>query len=330
MYHKELAQRPAGGEDTIDAFGHGMGGPPSPRHSGRASPRFDPEVLPDAGRELALANLQQLGHYLGIRDGLVFDSANTCILGRAGEPHGSSTILVTYDPETARLYLYATLLNAIPATPTTRLALYELLLEGSLLGREMAGGGVGMSLKNDFILMATSVDLRTSTSIALVTLFPRFQESLERWRGKIRQLLNSHHALEAENVPSSGPDALHGGHRPPYLGLEVTDGVLVDGTFSPYTDGVVVVASKGPSAAAGILPNDVIRFVNSIRVSDLRDFQNVTSDLIAGDPFRLTIDRRGQVIVVDVDTASGERPRSSGRASYRNNVRLVPPAHPVY
>ena len=60
-------------------------------------------------------------------------------------------MLITFDDATERLYVYATLLSHIPADAVARSRLLEVLMEGAMLGREMAGGGVGMSLRSDMV-----------------------------------------------------------------------------------------------------------------------------------------------------------------------------------
>jgi hypothetical protein len=67
--------------------------------------------------------------------------------------------------------------------------LYEFLLEGALLGRDMCGGGVGVSLKNDFVLLSTSVYLPKASPSQLRTITPTFIETLVKWRNQVREVL---------------------------------------------------------------------------------------------------------------------------------------------
>ncbi|GET85678.1 hypothetical protein, conserved [Leishmania tarentolae] len=162
-------------------------------------------TVPDGGfydaRENAEENLRRLGDDLGLREKLQFDDSNTCIISIDGE----YTLLVMYDAATERLYLYSTLLAALPpvvqATAEGRLKLYEFLLEASLLGREMCGGGVGASLRNDFVLMSASLYMPTSQPWSLRTLAPQFLHCLRHWRKKLTEFLQ---ALEAQDGLSQG------------------------------------------------------------------------------------------------------------------------------
>lgn len=131
----------------------------------------------------AKANLVELGKDLGMH--LAFDVNLTCVVG-ADE---RNTILITFDAPTERLYLYSTLLNFIPDDVRTRMQLYETLLEGAMLGRDMAGGGCGISLSSGIVLMSTSIDLKHCNRFALRDAAPPFVECLLRWRGVIAQLV---------------------------------------------------------------------------------------------------------------------------------------------
>ena len=83
--------------------------------------------------ENAQENLKEFGKELGL-EGLVFDENNTCILGIDDE----FSMHLTYEPNSDRLYVYSPLLDGLPSDTTTRMKLYEKLLEGSMLGGQMA------------------------------------------------------------------------------------------------------------------------------------------------------------------------------------------------
>jgi cytoplasmic iron level regulating protein YaaA (DUF328/UPF0246 family) len=96
----------------------------------------------------------------------------------------------------------------VPRSPDTKLRLYEFLLEGALLGRDMCGGGVGLSLKNDFVLMSTSIFLPLAAPTALKAITPRFVDAsarlIEVLRGQspqdIASLMDLSDKLAALNV----------------------------------------------------------------------------------------------------------------------------------
>lgn len=120
----------------------------------------------------ALHTPLQLGHEL------------TCSVGT-----GETTIFFTLDPPTERLYIYATLLTSLPEEEALRLKLYEVLLQGSLLSREVCGGGVGVSTESGVVLLSTSLPVKHCGSRALVETVPPFVTALNRWRRLLGELL---------------------------------------------------------------------------------------------------------------------------------------------
>lgn len=127
--------------------------------------------------ENAKENLKEFGKELGL-EGLEFDENNTCILGIDDE----FSLHITYEPNSKRLYLYSPLLDGLPRDDKTRLRLYERLLEGSMLGGQMAGGGVGVAVKEELILIHCTIDMEHAVSSALRAFAPLFVETVEKWR----------------------------------------------------------------------------------------------------------------------------------------------------
>ncbi|KAH9601581.1 Tir chaperone protein (CesT) family [Trypanosoma melophagium] len=290
----------------------------------------DNSVLPqDVGlydaRENAINNMLYMSQDLGLEKPLEFDENNTCVLSVDGQ----YTLLVTFDTATERLYLYSAILTPIPRDTNVRLSVYEFLMEGALLGREMCGGGVGASLKNDFILLSTSIHLPTSHPTTLRTIIPLFVLSLQKWREKIQQLLHDVHAgnkpvvsgnesdvrgklkeqsrdhsttgtpttASARNSNTLGAD--HNGSKP-FIGIEATDSIVVNGVSSKYEDGVLVVSVTGPAAQAGMQPHDFITRINGRRVTSLLQFQREVSNLDSGAIVTFIVDRAGLRLVVSV------------------------------
>ncbi|CAG9582194.1 conserved hypothetical protein [Leishmania major strain Friedlin] len=112
---------------------------------------------------------------------------DTCVVPVADDLN----VLVTLDRETERLYLYVTLLNHLPSSPTQRMRLYEMLLEGALLGKDMAGGGVGVSPESNLVLMSVSANLRHSGASALAATAAPFVIAAQAWTKSIDVLLNT-------------------------------------------------------------------------------------------------------------------------------------------
>jgi hypothetical protein len=129
----------------------------------------------------AKANLHELGKELGMH--LVLDQNLSCVIGN-DETH---TIIITFDAPTERLYVYSTLLTFIPQDPQVRLQLFEILLDGALLGRDVAGGGIGASMQSGVVMMSTSILLRHCGPGALREVVPAFVEALVRWRAIVAE-----------------------------------------------------------------------------------------------------------------------------------------------
>lgn len=135
--------------------------------------------------ENAKANLKEFGKDLNL-ESLDFDENATCILGI----DNTFSLHITYEPNSDRLYLYAPVLDGLPKDDKTRLKLYERLLEGSMLGGQMAGGGVGVALKEELILMHCVIDMGLGVDAAALRRFaPLFVETVERWRGMITKIM---------------------------------------------------------------------------------------------------------------------------------------------
>lgn len=122
-------------------------------------------------------NLKEFGKELNI-PGLQFDENNTCILGIDDE----FSMHLTYEPNSDKLYLYSPILDGLPKDDKTRLRLYERLLEGAMLGGQMAGGGVGVAVKEELILMHCTIDMAHAVSSALRAFAPLYVETVEKWR----------------------------------------------------------------------------------------------------------------------------------------------------
>lgn len=127
--------------------------------------------------ENAKQNLKEFGKELGL-EGLEFDENNTCILGIDDE----FSMHITFEPNSDRLYLYSPLLDGLPKDEKIRLRLYERLLEGSMLGGQMAGGGVGVAVKEELILIHCTIDMAHAVSSALRAFAPLYVETVEKWR----------------------------------------------------------------------------------------------------------------------------------------------------
>lgn len=135
--------------------------------------------------ENAKANLREFGKELKL-EGLNFDENNTCILGI----DNTFSLHITYEPNSDRLYLYSPILDGLPKDDKIRLKLFERLLEGSMLGGQMAGGGVGVAPKEELILMHCVLDMGLGVdAVALRRFAPLFVETVEKWREIVNKIL---------------------------------------------------------------------------------------------------------------------------------------------
>ncbi|MCH9609865.1 MAG: hypothetical protein S4CHLAM45_14090 [Chlamydiales bacterium] len=133
--------------------------------------------------ENAKENLKEFGKELGL-EGLQYDENNTCILGIDDE----FSMHLTYEPNSDRLYVYSPLLDGLPKNEGIRLKLFEKLLEGSMLGGQMAGGGVGVAVKEELILLHCVIDMAHAVPSLLRAFAPLYVETVEKWRTVCRDI----------------------------------------------------------------------------------------------------------------------------------------------
>jgi hypothetical protein len=156
--------------------------------------------------ENAKENLKEFGKELNL-EGLEFDENNTCILGI----DDTFSLHLTYEPNSKRLYLYSPLLDGLPRDDKTKLKLYERLLEGSMLGGQMAGGGVGVAVKEELILIHCTIDMEHAVSSALRAFAPLYVETVEKWRKTCAEICEGRDDASKAEAPTTLP---HQQHRP--------------------------------------------------------------------------------------------------------------------
>jgi hypothetical protein len=141
--------------------------------------------------ENAKQNLKEFGKELNLE--LVFDENNTCILGI----DNTFSLHLTFEPNSDRLYLYSPVLDGLPKDDKIRLRLYESLLEGSMLGGQMAGGGIGVAVPEELILLHAIIEMGVGSDASALRRFaPLFVEAVERWRSRAKDI------CEGKEVPS--------------------------------------------------------------------------------------------------------------------------------
>lgn len=145
--------------------------------------------------ENAKQNLREFGKELNL-EGLAFDENHTCILGI----DNTFSLHLTYEPNSDRLYLYSPILDGLPKDEKILLRLYEALLEGSMLGGQMAGGGIGVAVPEELILMHAVIEMGPGTDAkALCRFAPVFVDAVEKWRDKAKRI------SQGEQVPKDFP-----------------------------------------------------------------------------------------------------------------------------
>ncbi len=144
-------------------------------------------------------NLKEFGKELGI-EGLKFDENNTCILGI----DDTFSMHITYEPNSDKLYVYSPVLDGLPKDDRTKLKLYERLLEGSMLGGQMAGGGVGVAVKEELILLHCTLEMAHALPSALRAFAPLYVETVEKWRKIATDLSEGREPDESSLKPSAG------------------------------------------------------------------------------------------------------------------------------
>lgn len=160
-------------------------------------------------RENAEENLREFGKELNL-EGLAFDENHTCILGI----DGTFSLHLTYEPNSDRLYLYSPILDGLPQDQKTRLLLYETLLEGSMLGGQMAGGGIGVATKEELILMHCVLEMASADASALRRFAPIFVEAVEKWRDVAKKIMEGRFDKERDAPKLPMPGAGPSGGRP--------------------------------------------------------------------------------------------------------------------
>lgn len=152
--------------------------------------------------ENAKANLKEFGKELNL-EGLAFDENHTCILGI----DNTFSLHITYEPNSDRLYLYSPVLDGLPKDAQTKLKLYENLLEGSMLGGQMAGGGIGVAVNEELILMHCVLEMGIGADASSLRRFaPIFVEAVERWRKRAKDICEGREPQDDKPVrPGIGP-----------------------------------------------------------------------------------------------------------------------------
>lgn len=163
--------------------------------------------------ENAKANLKEFGKELNL-EGLAFDENHTCILGI----DNTFSLHLTYEPNSDRLYLYSPILDGLPKDDRTRLKLFEHLLEGSMLGGQMAGGGVGVALAEELILMHCVLEMGVGTDASALRRFaPVFVESVEKWRKKAKNIVEGREETSTDTGGGGQNKPPHPHGKQPYI-----------------------------------------------------------------------------------------------------------------
>lgn len=159
--------------------------------------------------ENAEQNLKEFGKELNL-EGLVFDENHTCILGIDNK----FSLHVSYEEHSDSLYVYSPIADGLPQDPKTKLLLYEVILEGALLGGHTAGGGIGVATKEELILMHASLEMTYADTLKLRKFAPIFVEAVEKWRAIAEKVIAGTFDKERDGFKLPG-QAAQPGNKPP-------------------------------------------------------------------------------------------------------------------
>jgi len=155
--------------------------------------------------ENAKANLKEFGKELSLE--LEFDDNSTCILAI----DNTFSLHFTYEATSGRLYIYAPVADGLPKDDKLKLTLYEALLEASLLGGQMGGGGIGVAINEELVLMHYVLPMGDGADVFALSRFaPIFVECVERWRKRFKDIIEGR---------DRGATGIPGGGIPPVSGV---------------------------------------------------------------------------------------------------------------
>jgi hypothetical protein len=80
-----------------------------------------------------------------------------------------------------------------------------------MLGGQMAGGGVGVAVKEELILMHCTLDMEHAVSSALRAFAPLYVETVEKWRKICSEI--SEGRDEASTAAKPSPQTMPGGKQ---------------------------------------------------------------------------------------------------------------------
>lgn len=140
-----------------------------------------------AAFENAKTNLRRLGKEINIK-GLEFDEDCTCILGVSNFGY---SVHITYVSDKKRVFLYSHILSKIPEDEKVKTRLYERILEGSVLSRDLnglKGAGVGLAKNEGLVLLHSSVKMEHAVPTALWDSFRAHVVAVDKWRGFCKEI----------------------------------------------------------------------------------------------------------------------------------------------
>jgi len=140
----------------------------------------------------AFQNVNELGRSLNIKFNLSAGNdpySPTWI----GSPKGISySIHITYSPSIKQLYVYCALLDGLPKLKELVLALYTRLLQGAMLGGEINGGGLGLAVKEELILIHHTLAMTHAKPNALLELYPKYVNTVDKWKIEVNKICNDY------------------------------------------------------------------------------------------------------------------------------------------
>eukprot|EP00796_Vickermania_ingenoplastis_P009442 gene9442-6625_t len=104
---------------------------------------------------------------------------------------GQIVLHLAFDMPSERVLLSGEVASALPADRPTREKLYEILLQGSLMGTAAGGGALGVQLGGpgeERVVLTATVMMKYAADDVLVSVVPPFLSALRQWRALLREL----------------------------------------------------------------------------------------------------------------------------------------------
>lgn len=126
-------------------------------------------------------------------EGFQFDENHTCMF----IVDNQYSLHVTYEPTRDNLILYAPILDELPSDDRIKNLLWQMLLEGSVLGVRTAGASFALLPEENIVIIQYNLDMREAHASALKDIAPTFIAAVQQWREVARYICEEGSAYAA-------------------------------------------------------------------------------------------------------------------------------------